>query len=1277
MKNIFIHIYNYLKNKKLLGFLLFFILIVIFVFFTTKIQFKTDLNDMMPADANTSKAQSIITQNKALDKIIVSVASTKDSNITPEQYVSYIEDFSKIILELDKDKIIDKVETQQDDEKMISLFEAIQSNLPFLLEQKDYLLFDSLISKEHIEKKLEANLKDLSSPNGFAMKQLLLSDPLGFSLPALNKLLQLKLDERIQLYDGYISNEKLNQFTFFIYTKYPASNTDKNQHLEKLIDETKIKLSKTEEYQQIECDAFGAQLVAAGNAQQMRKDTILTLSLTLILLSALFYYVFRNKYAPFQILIPVVFGGLFGISMMFVIKGAVSMIALGASSIILGIAVNYSLHFLSHLKHTNSKEETIKDLAEPMTIGSFTTVAAFLSLNFVHTPILRELGLFAAFNLIGSSLCTLIFLPHFIKKIDKKIKPNWIDKIALINPSKSKWGIIIITGLTIILSFYMNDVRFDDDMMKMNYMSKELLKSQKIINERNSESLNSIFCISEGDNLEDALQQCDIAAIQLDSLKEQGYIKKYIAISDYLLSKSQQEEKIKRWNQYWTNDKKEMLMHNLLQIGTQKGFNVNAFEKFKETIYTPFTQLSDEYFAVFKDFFKDFIIEKNNTVKLLSLIKTNQEKRNDLFSLFKGSNKNYLADKQLIVNQFIQFIKDDFNNILFITSFIVFFTILITYGRIEIALITFIPMVITWVCILGLMAFLGIEFNIINIIISTLIFGLGDDYSIFITDSLIEKYQFKTQKFESVKSSILLSAITTIIGLGVLIFAKHPALRSIALVSVIGIFSILIVSQTIQPLLFNFFIQNRANKKFQPFTLWSFIKTIFAFTYYVLGCILVTIIGFILVKCIPFAKDKMKYLYHVVICKMMWSLLYIMHNTHKEIDDTNKPHFDKPSVIIANHSSFLDLLRIISLHPKIILLTNNWVWNSPVFGWLVRMADYYPVEKGAEVSLDKLKYWVDRGYHIAVFPGGTRSYDGVINRFHKGAFYIAEKLNLDIQPILFHGIGYTMSKGDFLLKDGQINIKYLPRISNDNTQFGNTYSEKAKNIGRYFRTEFEKLKQSKETPAYFREQLVKNYIYKGPVLEWYCRIKTKLEDNYSLINSLVPSTGKILDIGCGYGFLDYILSWTANKRSITAIDYDEVKIATANHNFSKTEQIQFIQGDAINFPSQQYDCIISLDVLHYLVPEKQKMLLLKCADHLNENGKIIIRDGVSDLQEKHKGTVLTEIFSTQIFKFNKTENELYFISKKILEEIATTKNLSLEFIDNTKYTSNIIAIFQK
>src|SRR6187397_2663594 len=136
------------------------------------------------------------------------------------------------------------------------------------------------------------------------------------------------------------------------------------------------------------------------------------------------------------------------------------------------------------------------------------------------------------------------------------------------------------------------------------------------------------------------------------------------------------------------------------------------------------------------------------------------------------------------------------------TSILVFSVLLITYGRIELTLVSFIPMFISWVWILGIMGLFGIQFNIINIILSALIFGLGDDYSLFIMDGLLKEYKTGKKNLSSYKSSIFLSAITTIAGLGVLIFARHPALRSIAIISIIGIMCVVVMAQVLIPFLF-------------------------------------------------------------------------------------------------------------------------------------------------------------------------------------------------------------------------------------------------------------------------------------------------------------------------------------------------------------------------------------------------------------------------------------------------------------------------------------------
>ncbi len=160
-------------------------------------------------------------------------------------------------------------------------------------------------------------------------------------------------------------------------------------------------------------------------------------------------------------MLPVLFGGIFSLAIVYFIKGHISVVAMGAGSIVLGIAVNYSLHIFNHHKHLPDMRDVIKDVASPMTIGSFTTIGGFFCLMLVPSPLLNDLGLFAAFSLVGATLFSLIFLPHWIvggnqaKRTEEKHQHHhsWIDKIAEYKPERNKYLVAGIFILTIVFLF--------------------------------------------------------------------------------------------------------------------------------------------------------------------------------------------------------------------------------------------------------------------------------------------------------------------------------------------------------------------------------------------------------------------------------------------------------------------------------------------------------------------------------------------------------------------------------------------------------------------------------------------------------------------------------------------------------------------------------------------------------------------------------------------------------------------------------------------------------
>jgi 1-acyl-sn-glycerol-3-phosphate acyltransferase len=1278
----FTFIYKLLKQHRLLFFLLLFLSIGFCAFFAPQLKLEDDITHMMPKDAKVEKLNAVFKNTSFLDRLVITVSSgdsTKSPD--PDAMTAFTDSLVEDIQQL-QPQLIKEINAKVKDDLMMEVYHTFLSNLPVFLEPDDYQTLDHLITPEKLDTTLEKNYRTLLSPASLVMKKNLLQDPVGITPYALKRMQSLQIDDNFELEEGYIFTKDRAHLLFFITPAMKSSETEKTQELLTALDT--ILHKHLRRHPELNAEYFGSAAVAAGNAKQIKKDVMLTISITIVGLFLFISLFFKRLEVFFIIFIPVVFGAAFSLALLYLFKGEISGIALGAGSIILGIAMDYTIHFYTHFKHTGSQEETVKDLAFPLTLGSTTTIGALLSLLFVKSEALQDFGMFAAFSLMGAALFTLVIFPHLVvqrKKITEKKQPsspNFIERIAAYRFDKNKFlsaFIVLICGISI---YTAQQVEFESDMMKMNYMDKQLVSAEQHLNAISNVSLKNIYMVSQGKTLDEALASGERNIPLLETLKKKQLIRTYSSVSSLVLSNAEQNRRIARWNTYWTREKKETLKKQLIEKSRKYKFKENAFDDFYALLDKTYAPVSITAFNdVRSSMLNNFITERPDEATVLTILKTTAQNEDAVYHELSQHPGLIVFDKKFLTNHFVEIIKNNFNLILTISSLLVLIMLILSYGRLELALITYIPMVLSWLCILGMMGAFGLKFNIINIIISTFIFGLGDDYSIFITDGLLTAYKTGQKNLESYKTGIFISAITTMIGIGVLVFASHPALKSIGLITIIGMFCVLIISNTIQPLLFRFFITNRTEKKRVPFTLLSLLQSIMAFVYFAVGCIVMIILGFIILKVFPAPLKTRKRIYHQLRHYLTKSMIYVNVHVRKRIINPLNEQFEKPGIIICNHHSVIDSLLMQSLSPKLILMVNDWVWNDAFMGPIVRLGGFIPKEAGYDENLIKIKALLEDGYSIAIFPEGSRSETVNLQRFHKGAFFMAEKLNVDIVPIIFHGTAYVQGKDDnFLLKKGRITVKFLPRISQADPSFGEGYAQRTKLISRYFKAEYAFLRKEIETVDYFFNRLSKNYIYKGPILEWYMRIKVKLEDNYRLFESLLPKKGIITDIGCGYGFLPYMLMFTGEERTIIGTDYDKEKIDVAAHCFSRNKQLSFITADATRMELPYSDAFVLSDILHYLPSREQENLLVNCIRHLNPGGIILLRDADKTLQKRHLGTRYTEFFSTN-FGFNKTANKLEFVSSEFIEGIIKKNNMQLQKIDNTKLTSNIIYLIKQ
>lgn len=1278
MQNIPYIVYLFFSKRKLV-FTIFVIAVCgLLGYYASKIQLDEDITRFVPKDKNTTSINSILQNLKSKDKLVIHLSSDNAENI------------DKLVEKADiiYDSIIQKVSAKDylnitykvSENTMQSVYEIFYNNLPFFLTEADYNRIEGLIKKDSIQETLKRDYEALLSPSGIVLSGYIQRDPLNIVPLALKKLQNIQLDENFETYNNAIVTKDHKHLLLFVTPAYAANETAKNKPLINAVQSFAHNLSDDK----IKIEPFGACMVSLGNAEQLRKDTVLTTTITVILIALLIGIYFKNLLPVIFIFLPVGFGMLFSLAMLFLFKGIVSAIAVAAGASVLGIAINYSLHFFTHFKHVRDIKEVIADLTIPMLIGCTTTVGAFFGLLFTKSEALHDFGQFAGLCLIGALLFSVFVLPHLLKisfkttinEIAESHKQTFLDKIVSVRLDKSKVIALSALAITIALSFFSSDVGFESDMNKMSYMDEETRLAEKHLDEINSFAARSVYIFASGTSVNKALELNDFIYGKLDSLKQVQQIKKISSISLVYPSLIKQKNSLDKWNKFFTSEVKDSLKAKIILAGANYKFKPEAFKQFYDLLNKQYASINkSDIDSLNKSLLNDYVSVVNNKPTILSHVKVDADKKEQLYKLFENNPDIVVFDRQRLTSRFVEVISSDFSTILWITSLLVFGFMLLSHGRIELAIINFLPMFISWLWILGLMGLLGIKFNVINIIISTFIFGLGDDYSIFIMDGLLNEYKYGKKNLNSYKASILLSALTTIIGIGVMIFAKHPALQSIALITIVGMICAVLVSFIIQPLIFNWMVLNRRYRGFQPYTFKYLMITVIGFTGFMIISVVINFVCFLIITIYPGGKKRRKLALHYVISKALHAALAMFFTVKKRIVNVNNEDFSKPAIIISNHQSHIDLALTLQLDPKIIVFTKDYNYNNFFYGWIIRMADYYPASMGYEKGFDKLEHIVKEGYSILIFPEGTRSEDGEIHRFHKGAFLLAEKLNLDIIPVLLHGSGETVTKGDFHFKDGELTVKIFPRISPADKSFGETYQERTKGICNYMRREYENMREEFAPVDYFRPRLINNYIFKGPVLEWYCRIKTKLEDNYRLFESLMPKKGKIVDVGCGYGFLPYMLMYRSKRREILGLDYDAEKILVAANCVHKNDRLNFETADIITYEFPAADGFIISDVLHYLEPEQQISVLKRLADKINKKGVLVIRDADTDLAARQKGTWYTEFFSTNL-GFNKTKTSgLHFVSGKLIKDtIAEFPHLQMEVIDNTKLTSNIIYI---
>ena len=1135
MIRFFLTIYDYFAKHRGQLLVVLSLLVVLFLGLTSQIRFKEDISGFLPEDKENQRINDAYRYVASSNKITVYCAGADSTDASKEKQIEAIELLVNRLESLDTG-YIKSLFYKVDPGQMSTISSFVVDNMPYFLDESDYRRLDTLLTNEYIAGQIK-NTKDvLLSPVGMVIKESLLADPLRISNPMMRKLQDFQVGDQFKLYQDYVFTAN-DQAFLLIECTMPVSETAQNAVF---IDSLHLFMSGIEAASggNIRMHNFGASEIALGNASQIKKDTIWSSVFAVMLILFILIYAFRSGKKILFTFVSVLFGGLFALAFMYLIRGEVSVIAIGISSIMFGIAINYPLHFIDHYNHTPRPRIVIKDIFEPLTIGNITTVGAFLSLVFIASDAMIDLGLFASLLLVGTIFFVLFFLPHLLPDRPALSEPGHSVLFKLVSKPFEKnrrivWGTLL---LTLFFCFFSGNTKFETNMQKINYMTDSQQKEYQRMMELLNKNQHIIYYVTEGEGLNEALEANEALTPKLKELVDEGKVIRVGGVGNFYPSQMKQAERVAQWNTYWSA-RKDSVTKMIRTEAETLGFKQDAFGSFENMITREWVVTDLSHFDLVKELLaKNYLIEADGKSMVVNLLYTEPAKAQELEAeLNQYSSSSISFDAGSITRRMIASLSDNFNYVLYVCGFIVFAFLIFTMGRIELSIIAFIPLALSWIWILGLMNIFDIRFNIVNIILATFIFGQGDDYTIFMTEGLMYEYTYRRKILKSYKNSIALSALIMFIGIGMLIFAKHPALRSLAEVTIVGMLSVVIMSYIFPSLLFHALTMRKGKKRLMPVTLKNLAGMIYAFVFFLVMSGVITIYGAFLFGLGKTTEEK-KMRYHKLLQRISRFVVFRIPQVKTTYSNIANETFDKPSVIICNHQSHLDLMCILMLTPKLVILTNDWVWNSPFYGRLIRYADFYPISNGIENAMEQLEDVVKRGYSIVIFPEGTRSEDCSIKRFHRGAFYLAEKLQLDIIPVLIHGVGHVLPKQEFMLRKGRIHIQVMERITPDDARFANDYSLRSREVRRFYRERYEHLSEQIETPAYYSDRVIHNYIYKGPAIERSVRRNLRKHRNYAELISQLPDEGRVIVENSGLGVFTLLLALTKRHLQVIGVE---------------------------------------------------------------------------------------------------------------------------------------------
>jgi hypothetical protein len=656
----------------------------------------------------------------------------------------------------------------------------------------------------------------LEAPHGILGKELALRDPLGLLPMLLGQVSRTPSTLKVDYASGYYLAADHSRVLVLAKPRGAAQDISFDERLFADL-EPRIAAARARVAEESEVAANvvpevllgGGHRIAIEDARLIRSDIIVNSATSVLGVMLLFFFAFRRLATAQYAFLPLAVG----LSLTFVFTaaalGRLNSATAGFAALLVGLGIDFTIVMYERYLELRrgglgleaATGQVARSVGPAVMIAALTTVGTFYAFFVTDFSGLQELGLLTGTGIMLMAVAAFVLLPALVRVFDTKREPlppsRWLHPVGLLRAAAAHRGAVaaLVAAGSLAAAAALPRLHFNDDMRSLRSPANEGVRIQEEVAAAFGASFNAMMIRVEAEDEAAVLERVRELSLGLDRLVADGTLSSYESLANLTPPAAAQQRALD-----WVAAHRELtdpgrVRRELSAALAAVGLRAEAFAPGLDILAETLRPAGVATLEIWRGTQLDEVIERSlrkpsgRAVTVVNAFAVSgrwrREAPPELERLVAGVPGASLTGVNVISQRLRAMVRRDATLAVALGLVLVVAILGQRLRSLGDALLCLAPVAVAVLWTLGLMAALGMSLNPLNVFMVLMIIGIGSDYGIYMLHRVRERAS--TEELAETARSVVLAALTTIVGFGSLATTHYPGLQSMGWMVVMGV----------------------------------------------------------------------------------------------------------------------------------------------------------------------------------------------------------------------------------------------------------------------------------------------------------------------------------------------------------------------------------------------------------------------------------------------------------------------------------------------------------